>query len=58
MTAKSVDLSLYRRADLSFGQTFKGPAVVAQDDCTTVVPAGFTVAVDEFGNLRIRQNPE
>ena len=44
---------LYRREALSAGQTFAGPAVVSQDDCTTVVPAAFTVAVDAFGNLRI-----
>ena len=44
---------LYRRADLRAGHRFAGPAVVTQEDCTTVVPPGFTVAVDEWTNLRI-----
>ena len=44
---------LYRRADLVPGQTFAGPAVVTQDDCTTVVPPGYVTRVDEYANLRI-----
>lgn len=44
---------IYRRDALQSGQSFEGPAIVSQDDCTTVVPAGLKVSVDEFGNLRI-----
>lgn len=47
--------SVYRRADLRAGQHFAGPSVVLQDDCTTVIPAGFTARVDEYANLRIAQ---
>ena len=46
-------IDLYRRVDLRPGQTFAGPAVVTQDDCTTVVPPGLRVRVDEYANLRI-----
>ncbi|NNM75271.1 hydantoinase/oxoprolinase family protein [Enterovirga aerilata] len=46
-------IGLYHRKELVPGQTLDGPAVVAQDDCTTVVPPGFTLAVDAFANLRI-----
>jgi N-methylhydantoinase A len=45
--------SLYQRAALLAGQTFAGPAIVMQDDCTTIVPPGFAAVVDEFTNLRI-----
>jgi N-methylhydantoinase A len=45
--------ALFKRADLVAGQSFTGPAVVMQDDCTTVVPPGFTVNVDGYTNLRI-----
>lgn len=45
--------TVYRRADLRAGQTFVGPAVVVQDDCTTVIPTGFQARVDEYANLRI-----
>ncbi|WP_159993139.1 hydantoinase/oxoprolinase family protein [Roseomonas sp. 18066] len=44
---------LHHRRDLRAGHAFPGPAVIAQDDCTTVVPPGCTVRVDELGNLRI-----
>ena len=47
------DAGLYRRSELRPGQHFDGPAIVAQEDCTTVVPPGYGVVVDEFGNLRI-----
>jgi N-methylhydantoinase A len=46
-------IDLYRRVDLVPGQTFSGPAVVTQDDCTTVVPRGYISRVDEYANLRI-----
>jgi N-methylhydantoinase A len=46
-------IDLYRRVDLVPGQTFSGPAVVTQDDCTTVVPLGYVSRVDEYANLRI-----
>jgi N-methylhydantoinase A len=48
-----LQIDLYRRADLVPGQTFAGPAVVTQDDCTTVVPPGYVTRVDEYANLRI-----
>lgn len=47
------EAGLYRRAALRAGHRFRGPAVVAQDDCTTVVPPGFAVRVDGWGNLLI-----
>jgi N-methylhydantoinase A len=46
-------IAVFNRADLRPGQSFAGPAVVTQDDCTTVIPPGMAVSVDEFANLRI-----
>jgi N-methylhydantoinase A len=48
-------IAVFRRADLAPGQTFAGPAVVTQDDCTTVVPPGMTARVDAYANLRIAE---
>lgn len=45
---------LYERVRLQPGQTFSGPAIVAQEDCTSVVPPGFAAEVDAWGNLVIR----
>jgi N-methylhydantoinase A len=47
------ELPLYRRADLFNGAVFSGPAIISQPDCTTCVPAGFVIEVDDFGNLVI-----
>ncbi len=47
------DASVYRRSDLRPGHCFDGPAIVTQDDCTTIVPPGQTVRVDGWGNLLI-----
>lgn len=47
------DVPFYVRKALLAGQSFPGPAIVAQDDCTTCVPPGMEVRVDRFGNLVI-----
>jgi N-methylhydantoinase A len=47
------DAAVYHRRDLLAGQHLDGPAVVEQDDTTTLVPAGFRASVDAFGNLVI-----
>ena len=47
------EVALYRRATLSPGNTLMGPAIVAQDDCTTVILPGHQCTVDDFANLRI-----
>jgi len=41
----------YRRDELPLGEEIRGPCVISQDDTTTVVPAAFSVRVDEFDNL-------
>ena len=46
-----VEAGVYQRGDLRPGDTFAGPAVVEQYDTTTLVPAGFRVSVDAWGNL-------
>lgn len=44
---------LYQRTDLLAGHRVTGPAVVAQDDCTTTVLPGYRIDVDVYGNLVI-----
>ena len=46
-------LPLYMRERLGFGQTLEGPAVIAQEDTTTIVPPGWHGEVDRFGNLHL-----
>lgn len=47
------EVAVYRRDDLRPGQTFAGPAIVTQDDCTTILPPGLAARVDDYANLRI-----
>jgi len=46
-------MPVYQRKGMLAGQSFAGPAVVMQDDCTTCVLPGMRVDVDSFGNLVI-----
>ena len=43
--------TLYRRRDLAPGQTIKGPAIIAEDHATTVVPPGWQAAARPSGHL-------
>ncbi len=45
--------AIYARDGLHPGSSFEGPAIVEQDDCTTVVDPGCSVRVDDHGNLVI-----
>ncbi|MCR9073208.1 MAG: hydantoinase/oxoprolinase family protein [Alphaproteobacteria bacterium] len=47
------DAAVYSRAELFAGQSFSGPAIITQDDCTTCMPGGFTATVDAMGNLTL-----
>lgn len=51
-----VDCAVYERDELRAGDALKGPAIVEQMDCTTVVPPGFTARVDEHLNLLLRSD--
>ncbi|MDB5812185.1 MAG: hypothetical protein JWN94_4307 [Betaproteobacteria bacterium] len=46
-----VECPVYDRDALKPADTFRGPAIVEQMDCTTVVPPDFNVRVDDAGNL-------
>ncbi len=46
-------MPLYLRDALHHGHRFAGPAVVAQEDATTCIPAGFTARCDAYGNLHL-----
>jgi len=50
-----VPTALYERARLPLGARLAGPAIVEQDDTTTVIPPGVTALVDDAGNLRLRR---
>lgn len=47
------EVALFHRETLRCGQYFSGPAVVAQEDTTICIPAGFEAQVDAFLNLHL-----
>lgn len=51
-----VQTPVYDRSKLPAGAIFKGPAIIEEPDCTTVIHPAWTVTVDEFGNLGIELN--
>ena len=50
-----VEAPLYARAQLGPGHRFQGPALLEQEDATTLVPPGWQVEVDALGNLMLRE---
>jgi N-methylhydantoinase A/oxoprolinase/acetone carboxylase beta subunit len=55
VTPKAVMTPFFEREGLEAGQTLRGPAVVVQMDCTTVVAPGWRAEVDGVGNLVLRR---
>jgi N-methylhydantoinase A len=49
----SVECPVYQRELLDVGAIFSGPAIVDQLDCTSVIPPGQHVRVDEYRNMII-----
>jgi N-methylhydantoinase A len=50
-TEKSVEAAVYDRADLSPGTSVPGPALIVEDQTTTVVSSSFEAAVNSLGYI-------
>jgi N-methylhydantoinase A len=55
---KTIDCPVYQRDKIDVGQSFAGPAVLDQLDCTTVICPGQVARVDEWKNLIVTQEGE
>lgn len=51
---RRLSTACYDRSLLQAGNVLAGPAIVEQEDSTTVINPGLSAAVDPFGNLIIR----
>ena len=51
LTGRAAEVPLYRREALVPGAAIAGPALIEEDDTTTVVAAGFRAAVDPHGYI-------
>lgn len=52
--AGPVETAVYDRDAFVAGMEIEGPAIVGQNDATTLLPPGSTTSVDEYGNLLVR----
>jgi N-methylhydantoinase A len=50
-----METPIYERGKLRQGNVIRGPAVVAQDDATTVIEPSYRGAVDRYGNILIEE---
>jgi len=53
-----IECPLYRRTELAFGQSIAGPAIVEEYGSTVVVPTGWDVRADAYGNLIVEKSAE
>ncbi len=55
-TGAMIDYRIYQRSALQPADSFNGPAVIVEEETSTIVPTGFTVQVDAGGALVINRN--
>ena len=56
--SSAADVPVYGRAGLVAGMRFEGPAIVDQDDTTTLVAPGFRARVDDAHNILLERAHE
>jgi N-methylhydantoinase A len=52
---ETISCPVYQREKLDVGQTLRGPAILDQFDCTTVICAGQVARIDEWKNLIVTE---
>jgi N-methylhydantoinase A len=50
-TGQSVDIALYERKHLSAGSVLDGPALIVEDETTTLVTAAFDATINALGHI-------
>jgi N-methylhydantoinase A len=52
---ETIEASMHRRADLRPGARIPGPAIITEDETSTVVGASFEAVVNGFGYIELRR---
>jgi N-methylhydantoinase A len=55
-TGATLEVPVYRRPDLAPGATFEGPAIIAEDDTTILVPSAGGARVDGQGHVWLERH--
>src|SRR5262249_38002908 len=50
---ETIEVDVYRRADLRPGAQIKGPALIVEDETSTVVSPAFDASVDGYGYIEL-----
>jgi N-methylhydantoinase A len=56
-TAEFANAAIYERRDLRPGAQIPGPAIIVEDETSTVVTRTFNATVDEFGYIELTRRP-
>jgi N-methylhydantoinase A len=54
---EAVEVPVYRRADLRPGAQVRGPALIVEDETSTLVSPAFDAAIDGYGYIELRRRP-
>jgi N-methylhydantoinase A len=57
-TGETIEVPVYRRADLGPGAQIAGPALIVEDETSTVVSPAFDAAIDGYGYIELRRRSE
>ena len=49
------DVAVYHRADLAIGSFVPGPAIIAEDETTTIVPKSFAARINPIGAILLEK---
>jgi N-methylhydantoinase A len=55
-TGEFREVAIYWRGDLAVGARIEGPAVIAEDETSTVVSDRFDARIDQFGYIELTRN--
>src|SRR5262249_14390795 len=54
-TGETIEVEVYRRADLRAGARIAGPALIVEDETSTVVSPAFDASVDGYGYIELQR---
>jgi N-methylhydantoinase A len=57
-TGDEMEVPVYARAALRPGASIRGPAVITEDETSTVVSPAFDAAVDGYGAIELRRKTQ
>lgn len=56
-SGERMDAAIYERADMRPGAAISGPAMICEAETSTLIPAGFTAALNGVGHIIIDRSP-